>query len=258
MWPMWNAFETTHVFHLISFIVFLLFPLSVSVFKVTIFQKCGMILVGEILWKLLKKKKAYINIQRYVSLTSGENLIACIQIGLNFLQYQLLKIHFCFTVGFFEEEKKNPCYSHYRWRHQHHNHRERSHFIAILFTKVVVFFSWSIAFDYFFLSENTWSTVSVCWLSLYLQKCLGLWVCIYAERDIESLFSGCIINWNMWSLYTPKADRLVVKCYLFYFRWEYYHLSLLTLILTVILSPPSNSTSVHEEQCIISTELLLE
>lgn len=205
-----------------------------------------------------KKKKAYINIQRYVSLTSGENLIACIQIGLNFLQYQLLKIHFCFTVGFFEEEKKNPCYSHYRWRHQHHNHRERSHFIAILFTKVVVFFSWSIAFDYFFLSENTWSTVSVCWLSLYLQKCLGLWVCIYAERDIESLFSGCIINWNMWSLYTPKADRLVVKCYLFYFRWEYYHLSLLTLILTVILSPPSNSTSVHEEQCIISTELLLE
>lgn len=58
--------------------------------------------------------------------------------------------------------------------------------------------------------------------------------------------------------FQSKADLIVVKCYLFYFRWENYSLSLLTLIWTVILSPPSNSTSAHEELCIISMELLLE
>lgn len=54
MWPVWNVCETTHFSSDHSFIVFLLFPLSASVFKVTIFQKCGIIVVGEILWKLLK------------------------------------------------------------------------------------------------------------------------------------------------------------------------------------------------------------
>lgn len=54
MWPVWNVCETTHFSLDHSSVVFLLFPLSASVFKVTIFQKCGIILVGEILWKLLK------------------------------------------------------------------------------------------------------------------------------------------------------------------------------------------------------------
>jgi len=36
-----------------------------------------------------------------------------------------------------------------------------------------IFFSWSIIFEYFFLSGNTCSTISLCWLSLYLQERLG-------------------------------------------------------------------------------------
>lgn len=54
LWPVWNVCETTHFSLDHSFVVFLLFPLSASVFKVTIFQNRGVILVGEILWKLLK------------------------------------------------------------------------------------------------------------------------------------------------------------------------------------------------------------
>lgn len=49
---MWNVCEGTHFSLDHSFVAFLVFPLAASVFKVTIFQKRGIVLVAEILGKL--------------------------------------------------------------------------------------------------------------------------------------------------------------------------------------------------------------
>lgn len=188
------------------------------------------------------------------------DLIVCIQIGPNFLQYRLLKIHFCLAVGYFEEEKKT-CYSHYRWRYQHHNHRDHRNVIAISFTKVVCIFSPGVLFFFFFFSFWKHLIHYIYLLSVFISAKVSGHMSFYIWRKRHRI----LIFWPHNKLkcvkslhFQSKADLIVVKCYLFYFRWENYSLSLLTLIWTVILSPPSKSTSAHEELCIISMELLLE
>lgn len=77
--------------------------------------------------------------------------------------------------------------------------------------KGVLVLFWNLICDFFFFLR----TFHPQYLSagyLHICKCLGMWACLFAERHTESLFSGYMINQNVWSLFTPKANLIVVKC----------------------------------------------
>lgn len=72
---------------------------------------------------------------------------------------------------------------------------------------------------------------------IFISADVSVHMSLYICRDTGSFFSSYVISWNVWSLYIPKADLIVVKYYLFHFRWEHDYLSLPTLIWTVFCSP---------------------
>lgn len=110
------------------------------------------------------------------------DLTICIQIGPSFLQYQLLKTHFCLAVGFFEGVKNPVIYI-----------IDGDISIPTMESTVILLwyrsqrgfgFFWSLIFDFFFLSENIPSTISACSLSLCLQVSghVSLFMCRKTHR----------------------------------------------------------------------------
>lgn len=92
----------------------------------------------------------------------------CIQIGPSFLRYQLLKTHFCLAVGFFEGVKNPVIYI--IDGDISIPTTESTEILLWYHSKWVLFFSGVLFLIFFyFISENISSTISVCWLSLYLQ-----------------------------------------------------------------------------------------
>lgn len=169
LWPVWSVCETTHFSFDHSSVVFPLFPLSAAAFKVTIFQKCGGILVKYFGSFWSKKNTHKFSTAGLFNEQRESDLTICIQIGPSFLQYHLLKTHFCLAVGF-SEGVKNPVIYIIDGDISIQPRRAQEFYCDTIHKGGFGFLGFfELYFWFLFLSESISSTISVCWLSLYLQ-----------------------------------------------------------------------------------------
>lgn len=111
------------------------------------------------------------------------DLTICIQIGPSFLQYQLLKTHFCLAVGFFEGVK-NPVI--YIIDGDISIPTTESTVILLWYRSQRGFgFFWSLTFDFFF---SFWehSIHYICLLVIFVSA--SVWACelVYVQKDTQN------------------------------------------------------------------------
>lgn len=114
------------------------------------------------------------------------DLTICIQIGPSLLQYQLLKTHFCLTVGFLGALKiqlftllMETSASQPRGAQDFYCHTIHKGFVLVFF--------WSLIFDFFFFLR----TFPPLYLSagyLCISQCLGTWACLLCRKTHTVLF----------------------------------------------------------------------